>query len=57
MNLINPLRKEENYTDVSCLTLLAEVKNGKLKGTLEAVARLSKAGSLKGNSVTRYIIV
>jgi len=26
------LREEENYTDVRCLTLLAEVKNGKLKG-------------------------
>ena len=32
LTLINPLREEENYTDVRCLTLLAEVKNGKLKG-------------------------
>lgn len=32
LSLVNPLREEENYTDVSCLTLLAEVKNGKLKG-------------------------
>ena len=32
LDLVNPLRQEEEYTEVRCLTLLAEVKDGKLKG-------------------------
>lgn len=31
-NLVNPLRQEEDYTQVRCMTILAEVRDGRLKG-------------------------
>jgi len=41
-DLVNPLRQQEDYTQVRCLTLLAEVKDGKLKGDPLATLVTSK---------------